>query len=337
MIHRSGSKGSTGKSNAGKGSAASLAWAWLLLMAAGAASATQSTPAPAKPDVAGAVAPGPAAGPARAALANKLRLVKLLLAQSAAVQRIPQSDNGPAKKKLAEAQALYAKAEAEAAAGHEKEAIQRLDESLRQIVSASALVPDVAHQAAQERSQNTALHESIRTFQLLHKNLSSRVAQGKKSQPAAGATDISRIDAMVDKADALSASGDHAQANGVLNSAYKSVVSALNKMLTAETFVYDLKFDSPAEEFQHELARNRGYEELIPIALAQSGKARATATLTEPAVQQSRKLRDAAQKQASAGDHQAAVKSLQDATGHLQRALRIAGVVVPQSPEAIMP
>ena len=304
--------------------------AWAALMLAGAALAAEPITTAGRPDAPGAVDVG--ASPLRAKLERKLRLVKLVLAQSPALQRIPQSNNAQAKKKLADAQLLYAKAENESNAGRSEAAIRLLDESLRQIASASSLVPDPVEQAAQERSQNTELREAIRTFQALHRSLSSRMATNKQ-QASTVAVDIDRIDGMVDKGDALVAGGNQHEANVVLNSAYKMVVSTLNKILAAETIVYGLKFDSPAEEFRHELARNRSYEELIPIALAQLHTARETATLAEGSTQQSRELRAAAQKQASGGGYQAAVKTMQDATTHLQRSLRIAGVIVPQSQE----
>ena len=304
-------------------------FAWAVLLLAGAASAAEHLPAAAKPDAPSGAEVG--ANPLRMTLESKLRLVKLQLAQSPAAQRIRQSNNAPAKRKLADAQAHYAKAQAESNAGRPETALQLLDESLRQIVSASSLVPDVAQQAAQERSRNTDLREAIHTFQSLHKNLSNRMAT-RKGQTATVAAEIGQIDAMVDKADALVASGNQYEANVVLNAAYKIVVSTLNKILAAETIVYGLKFDSPTDEFRHELARNRSYEELIPIALAQLNSTRESATLAERYVQQSRDLREASQKQASGGDHHAAVKTLQLATSHLQRSLRIAGLVVPQSP-----
>lgn len=313
-----------------KNSSKSATLAWAVLLLAGAASATEPVPAAVKPDAPSGAEVG--ANPLLVTLESKLRLVKLLLAQSPAVQRIPQSNNAQAKKKLADAQAHYAKAEVESNAGRAEAAIQLLDESLRKIVSASIMVPDVTQQAAQERSQNANWREAIRTFQTLHKNISSRMSTSNV-QTSAVAADIGRIDGMVDKADALIASGNQHEASVLLSSAYKIVVSALNKMLTAETIVYDLKFDSPAEEFRHELARNRSYEDLIPLALVQLNTTRETATLAERYVQQSRDLRDAAQKQASDGAYHTAVKTIQNATSHLQRSLRIAGVVVPQSPE----
>ncbi len=304
--------------------------AWAALMLTGAASIAEPVPAvTAKPDAptGGEVR----SGTLRATLERKLRLVKQLLAQSPAVQRIPRSSNAQAKEKLADAQVLYVKAETEFDAGRVEAAIRLLDESLRQIASASSLVPDPAQQAAQERSRNLELREAIRTFQTLHKSHSSRLLT-RNLQASAVAADIDRIDGMVNKADTLIAGGNQHEANVVLNSAYRTVVSTLNKILATKTIVYDLKFDSPAKEFRHELARNRSYEELIPIALVQLNTPRETAKLAGRYAQQSRDLRDAAQKQANGGDYPAAVKSIQDATSHLQRSLRIAGVVVPQSP-----
>lgn len=307
------------------GNSATLAWAVLWL--AGAASAAETLPA-----ATDSVRFGTSL--ARVTLDSKLRLVQLQLTQSPAVQRIRQSNNTQAKKKITDAQALYAKAQAESNAGRAEVATQLLDESLRQIVSASSLVPDVAQQATQERSRNASLREAIRTFQSLHKSLTTRMATGKEQTPSV-AFDVGQINGLMDKADALVASGDQHEANAVLNSAYKIVVSTLNKMLAAQTFVYELKFDSPGEEFRHELARNLSYEELIPIALAQLDTTREAAALAERHAQQSRDLRNAAQKQASGGNYRAATKIVQEATIHLQASLRITGVVVPQSPESM--
>lgn len=270
------------------------------------------------------------AKPSLETLDRKQRLVELQLRQSPTVLRVRQSGHALANKKLAEAQALHAKAQAESQAGRVQVAIQLLDESLRQIIAASKLVPDAAHQASLEHKQNGELREALRTFQALHKGLASRT-EIKKAQTPNMSADIARIDAMAVKADALIANGNDHEANGLLNTAYKQVVSILNNMLAAETIVYDLKFDSPTEEFRHELARNRSFEELIPIALTQLNATGESAAQAERHVQTSRNLRDAADKQASTGNYPIALKTIQNATDHLQSALRIAGVMVPQA------
>lgn len=304
----------------GSGKRYGLHWAALLLAGA-AAVGVGSVAAPAGADTG-------AAASQQAALESKIRLIKLLLSQSPAVQRIPQSNNAQAQKKLAEAQALYAKAETEAGAGRADAAIKLLDKALLEIVSASRMVPDASQLAAQERARYTGLRDSVRTFVSLHKSLSERMA-GKKPVEL----DTGRINSMLVRAEGLAGAANHKEANAVLNDAYKTVVGAISRMLMAETIVYDMKFDTPADEFNYELARNRSYEDLVPLALKQLNPARETAMLSERYVQRSKELREAAQKQAAGGDYPAALKTIQDATGQLQRSLQIAGVVVPQSLE----
>lgn len=304
--------------------------AWAVWLLAGASWAAEPTP--------GAVAADPA-GRAEAdgsrlwsALQSKLQLVKLQLTRSPAVQRVQQGDHAVAKQRLADAQLAYERAAVEAGAGRQDAAIKLLDQALRDIVAASNLVPDPAQAAARVRSQNQELRAAIRMFHALHKGLSSRMGSIKLHAPSVGA-DIDRIDGMVERADALLAGGQQQEANLLLSDAHQMVVSALNRMLTAETIVYALKFDSPAEEFRHELARNQSLEELVPIALARLNVSTDAAALAERYVRLSRGLVDAAQRQTGDGNYRGALKSLQDATNHLERALRIAGLVVPQSPE----
>lgn len=300
----------------------------LLMLLGGAASAAESPSEKAKS--ATVAEAGRSAQASTTNLQHKLRLVRQLLAQGSAVQRIEHSANAQAKQLLADAQGQYAKAQLESGAGRDRLAIQLLDVALRQIAAASNLVPDVALQEARERRQNQQLREAIFAFQARQRNRSGRSGA---AQPTELEANMGRIDEMLAHADALMASGDQYEAGGVLGNAYKLVVLSLNKMLASETIVYSLKFDTAVDEFRHELARNRSYEELIPIALLQFNVGREMAAQAERHVRQSRELRDAAQKHANSGDYVAAVKALQDATVHLQQSLRIAGVVVPQSPE----
>lgn len=263
---------------------------------------------------------------------NKQRLVEQQLTQSPAALRIRQSKHAQANKLLAQAQGYYTKAREQSDVKQAQAAIELLDEALRQFVAASRLVPDVTHQVALERHQNTQLREALGIFQVLHKNHSSRMER-KKAQTATVAIDRGRIEAMVAQADVLITSGKQREANRLLNDAYRLVVSTLSDMLAAETIVYDLKFDTPVEEYRHELARNLGYEELIPIALVQMNTAAQSVVLAERHVQQSRHLRQVAHQQVGGGDYAGAMKTMQDATEQLQRALRVAGVVVPQTTE----
>jgi hypothetical protein len=47
------------------------------------------------------------------------------------------------------------------------------------------------------------------------------------------------------------------------------ITAAIQKMLNSQTIVYDLNFETPQEEYEYELKRFGGYEELIPVAVEQ--------------------------------------------------------------------
>jgi hypothetical protein len=285
-----------------------------------------------------ATAPGSATGleakaSSRAlALNHKLRLTQQQLAQSPSAKRILESDNALAKAALAQAQALYEQAAIEASAGHFEVGSQQVDEALRLLVTAARMAPDASLLAEQERHRNTELREAIRTFHLLHKNFSNRLAAINAPAPEVD-SEIDRLDAMTSQADALIRSGQQHEAHVLLNSAHLIVVSTLNKMLMSQTVVYDLKFDSPADEFQHELAKNMGLEELVPLALQQVKVTREAADLADRYMQHGRALRTTAQQQVRSGDLAAALKSIQEASVLMQHSLRMAGVAIPQSPE----
>lgn len=308
--------------------AARVAWAAMMMVGASAA-----VEAPAHAEGA-ASASRPAAGQtAGDAFANKVRLVKLLLEQSPSLQRIPASDNAKAKETLAQARARYDEAVGESAAGHAEVARKLLDEALRLIVAASHLEPNAVAVAARERARYLEMRESIGNFQGLHKNMMARMlAKNPKTPPPE--LDRASIARLMNEAAVQEAEGKLREANALLTSAYMIVVQTLNTMLKAETLTYDLKFNTPAEEFQYEMARYRSYEELIPIALAQLQPTRETGKLSETLVQKSHGLRDQAQQQADGGDHRAALKSLQEADAQLQSALRVVGVAVPSMQES---
>lgn len=300
--------------------------AWAAMMLAGCASVAQPL-AHAAP--AGAPAGVESPESLRARYESKSRLVRLLLAQSPAVQRIPKSGNAQARKLLDDARGMADEADAEAQGGRTEPAIRLLDQALLNLTSASRLVPDPAQAAAQERTRYAGLSEAVRVFLNLQRNVAARDTSGK-----ARPIDTARINALVERAESLAAAGKHQEANRLLDEVYAEAVGSISQALMSETVVYDRSFATPADEFQHELARNRSYEELIPIALSQLNPPRETVLLAEQYAQTSRELRATAQQQAAGGDYSSAVKTILDATGHLQRSLRLAGVVVPQSIES---
>ena len=97
-------------------------------------------------------------------------------------------------------------------------------------------------------------------------------------------------------------------------------------MLDKQTIVYDLNFKSAKEEYQYELKRFKGYEELIPIAVEQKKPAEGAKKLMESFVKKGQKLHDMAVEKARQGDYPTAIAMLHDATKDVRRGLRMIGV-----------
>ena len=88
------------------------------------------------------------------------------------------------------------------------------------------------------------------------------------------------------------------KANQSLEKAQRIITVALHKMLNNQTIVYDLNFETAEEEFQYELKRFSGYEELIPIAVEQKKPAEGAKKLMESFLKKGQDLRDRAVKKA---------------------------------------
>jgi len=131
------------------------------------------------------------------------------------------------------------------------------------------------------------------------------------------------------QADALYDQEKFAEAHARLVSIYEDVVVIVGEARRNQSIIYRLTFATPAEEYAYELERNKSYEILVDIAIAeQQNSDKALRPYILKLVGQSRELREQAGAQAANGDHLKAIGTLEDATKHLVRALRSAGVMV---------
>ena len=106
-----------------------------------------------------------------------------------------------------------------------------------------------------------------------------------------------------------------------------SVTEALHRMLDSKTLVYDLNFETAADEYEYELKRFTGYEELIPVAIEAKKPAPGAIKLMESFLTKARKRRDQAIAKGDAGQYGDAIAMLQQATKTVRRALRMVGVM----------
>ncbi|MCI0504523.1 MAG: hypothetical protein L0Z73_00290 [Gammaproteobacteria bacterium] len=261
---------------------------------------------------------------AKADVSQKLMFADLLL----------KSKNSEAvlKSNSSEAIALHKKAESELrsakdnlAVGKNAEAYQQAENAIAMLKKATNLVPsesDMEHL----KERNKELLVSIKGFEDSHKENYERTAK-KQGKDAAVDYDKHKVEKLKASAEELSKKGDYVKANHDLEEAQRIITVALHKMLNSQTIVYDLNFETPQEEYDYELRRFKGYEELVPIAVEQNKPAEGALKLMESFVKKGQDLRDRAIKAAKDGDYPTAIAMLQDATDDVRRGLRMIGVM----------
>lgn len=275
------------------------------------------------------VAVGAAKQSSREMIQQKLQLVKMLLAQATAIERAASSDDPAIMQQSAEVLALYAKANSAFNEGDMAEAEKLLDEVLRLITDISRLAPDPVKVEAEQRARYDELLENVRGIQVTYHVMRNDMSSNDKQLPIVIAN-LERNRSLIDQAQALEQDKRYKEAIELLDKGYTAGVSDLNMLMGSAVKSYELKFNSPVEEFAHEVTRYHSYEELIPIAYAELKPSEGSVKLSESYVQESRNGRDTALKQAAGGDHQTAIGTLQEATKRLQTALRTLGLTVPE-------
>ena len=275
------------------------------------------------------VAAGAAKQSSREVIQQKLQLVKMLLSQATAIERAAGSDDPAINQQSAAALALYAKANSTFNEGDMAEAEKLLDEVLRLITDISRLAPDPAKVEAEQRARYAEVLENVRGIQITYQEMRKDISPGDKQLSVIDAN-LERTSVLLNQAQAHAKGNRYKEAIFLLDNAYTAGVSDLNILMGSAVKSYELKFNSPVEEFAHEVTRYHSYEELIPIAYAELKPGEGNIKLSESYVQESRNGRDTALKQAAGGDHQTAIGTLQEATKRLQTALRTLGLTVPE-------
>ena len=137
------------------------------------------------------------------------------------------------------------------------------------------------------------------------------------------------IGRLVAEARSLESSGKSAEGRKILDVAYDLAKRTIDELREGDTLVRSLKFESKEEEFRYEIDRNDTHQMLVTVLLEDKRKSKGVDKMVTKFVERALALRAEAEKLARSGDHEAAVKSLEDSTRELTRAIRSAGVYIP--------
>lgn len=273
-------------------------------------------------------APEPA-GADRRKLDQKEALVRRLIFDSPAEQRIAASGHAQARDELEKARAMHARARALADAGDLREAETELNAAMWAIGRARQLVPDPMARALEARVRYASLLRSVDTLAASYERHLGRSRGAAPGTPVADPT-LDAARARIDEAKSQANSEHVAAAVSSLEKAERELLTGLNKVLGAATLDYSLRFETPAQEYAWELERNRAFQELVPVALNELKPRREAVGLVDRYVASNAKHLETARQQAAAQQIRQAIDTIRTGTTYLQAALSAAGLVLPK-------
>jgi hypothetical protein len=263
--------------------------------------------------------------PATVAAVNQKLMFADMLANSATAKRVSASNIAEAVAKQNDAKQKITTARDQLAAGDNQAAFASAESAVALLKEASKMVPDEdAMEHLQERYKE--LQASLKNFEESHEKSLERIVK-KQGDKAGVAYDKNKVQSLKQGAADAAGKGDYVKATADLEQAQYLVTAAIQQMLESQTIVYDLNFESAQEEYEYELRRFTGYEELIPIAIEQKKPAEGALKLMETYLKEGKDLRDQAVEKAKQGDFPVAIAMLLDATNSVRRALRMVGVM----------
>ena len=260
--------------------------------------------------------------PDRDQLERKLTSTATLIDSSTAAKQIEASGIREAADRRAKARELHGKAGEALRAGDLEGSSRLLDEASRAFIDAVRLARPEQVADAKLRADYQARVESTRALLEAQKRIAA-----EKNQARAGETSR-QVEGMIAEAERQAQAGRLPDARRTIDQAYLTVKAAIGSMRGGETVVRSLNFETPADEYHYEIDRNDTHRMLVDMLLKEK-RGGSTDAMVDQAVKSAAELRVRAEAEAGRKDHKAAIKTLEDSTRELVKAIRAAGIYIP--------
>jgi hypothetical protein len=257
----------------------------------------------------------------RDALERRLASVATLIESSSAAKQIESSGVPAAREKRDNARLIHREAAATLKAGDAAGATKLLDQAAREMMNGARLAKPEEVQGQKDKRDFDARMDSARALLAAQQRITT-----EKGNPAEAREATQRIEQWVAQADKLAASGQWAEAKPIIDRAYLTARVSIEQMRRGDTLVRSLTFASKRDEYAYEIDRNDTHRMLVNLVLADKREA---TSMMQPLLDKAAGLRKDAEAQAQRGDHDGAVKTLEDSTRELVRAVRAGGIYIP--------
>ena len=257
----------------------------------------------------------------RAQLERRLQSVGTLIESSSASRQIESSGEAAARAKRDNARLMHREAAALFKSGDAAAASKMLDQAAREMMNGARLArPDQVAGAKHQRDFDAQL-DSARALLVAQQRITQEKGNNAEALDA-----TRRTEALVQDAVRLVAAGRVEEARPLVDRAYLTARVSIESMRRGDTLVRSLQFGSKQEEYEYELDRNDTHRLLIQLLLADRKDA---TPQMQGFMERAATLRGDAEARAKKGDHEAAVKGLEDSTRELVRAIRAGGIYIP--------
>ena len=257
---------------------------------------------------------------------NRLQSVGKLVGTSSAARKVEGSGNQQAMAQHKEARALYAKAKKAAAAGDQAESDALLKQATQTMYGAVRMVGTDQSLVDKDHGDFDDRLESINALCDAY----DRIRKEKGLGPPENSELYPIVESKLERARNLKGQGKVKEGREVLDEAYVAAKVAIEHLRGGDTLVRSLNFASSEEEYHYEVDRNDTHRMLVSVLLKEKVDASSSVGgMVEKFMDKAATLRQQAEKQASKGDYDAAIQTLEHSTKEIVRAIRGAGIYIP--------
>jgi len=257
---------------------------------------------------------------------SRLESVEKLLETSSAAQQIKGSDNQAAKDKHEQAIELFEKAKLAQSKGDEQQAADLLKQATTAMFEATRMIKKDESFMAKDVRDFDARKESVEALCTAYENIAKEKGIDSATENELHAFVFKRID----QAEALKQEDRVKEGRKMLDEAYVAAQVAIEHLRGGETLVRSLNFASIEEEYHYEVDRNDTHRMLVDVLLKEKMKTNGgIETMVNKFMGRAEELRARADEQASDGQYENAVITLEQSTKEIVRAIRSAGIYIP--------
>lgn len=257
---------------------------------------------------------------------SRLQSLEKLLETSSAAQQIRGSDNQAAKDKHEQAVELFEKAKLAQGKGDEQQAADLLKQATKTMFEATRMIKKDDSFMAKDVRDFDERKASVEALCTAYENIAKEKGIDKATENELHAFVYKRVD----QAEALKKDDRVKEGRKMLDEAYVAAKVAIEHLRGGETLVRSLNFASSEEEYHYEVDRNDTHRMLVDVLLKEKMKTNwGIEAMVNKFMESADKLRVRADEQASDGEYENAIGTMEQSTKEIVRAIRSAGIYIP--------